>query len=40
MGKMAAEIVRKIIESGERPADNRIDVGYKLELRGSVKRPQ
>ncbi|WP_374649707.1 LacI family DNA-binding transcriptional regulator [Dongia sp.] len=39
MGQMAAEIVRKIIESGERPPDSRIDVGYKLELRGSVKRP-
>jgi LacI family gluconate utilization system Gnt-I transcriptional repressor len=39
MGQMAAEIVRKIIESGERPAHNRIDVGFKLELRGSVGRP-
>jgi len=39
MGKMAAEIVRKIIESGERPANPKIDVGFKLELRGSVKRP-
>ncbi len=39
MGKMAAEIVRKIIESGERPPHAKIDVGFKLELRGSVKRP-
>jgi LacI family gluconate utilization system Gnt-I transcriptional repressor len=39
MGKMAAEIVRKIIESGERPTNPKIDVGFKLELRGSVKRP-
>jgi len=40
MGKMAAEIVRKIIESGERPPASQIDVGFKLELRGSVKRPR
>lgn len=39
MGRLAAEIVRRIIESGQRPADNRIDVGYSLELRGSVRRP-
>ena len=38
MGQMAAEIVRRIIESGERPPQNRIDVGFKIELRGSVKR--
>jgi hypothetical protein len=30
---------RKIIEFGERPANNRIDVGYSLELCGSVRRP-
>ncbi len=34
MGKMAAEIVRKLVEAGERPATNRIDVGFNLELRG------
>ncbi len=38
MGKMAAEIVRNIIEFGKRPDDPRIDVGFRLELRGRVKR--
>lgn len=38
MGKMAAEIVRKLIEFGERPSQSKIDVGFKLELRGSVKQ--
>ncbi len=37
MGRLAADIVRKIIETGERPAQNRIDVGFSLELRESVK---
>lgn len=38
MGRLAAEIVRKIIETGERPAETRIDVGFSLELRGSVRK--
>jgi LacI family gluconate utilization system Gnt-I transcriptional repressor len=37
MGRLAADIVRKIIETGERPARNRIDVGFSLELRESVR---
>lgn len=37
MGQIAAGIVRRIIETGERPKENRIDVGYTVELRGSVR---
>ncbi|WP_284736053.1 LacI family DNA-binding transcriptional regulator [Dongia deserti] len=43
MGRLAAEIVMKIIEIGERPADRRIDVGFTISERGStmpVARPQ
>lgn len=40
MGKLSAEIVQKIIESGERPANSRFDVGFTIELRGSVRRSQ
>lgn len=38
MGKRAAEIIMKTIESGERPAERRIDLGFSLELRDSVRR--
>ncbi len=38
MGRMAADIVRKIIETGERPPANRINVGFKLEMRDSVRK--
>jgi LacI family transcriptional regulator, gluconate utilization system Gnt-I transcriptional repressor len=43
MGRLAAEIVMKIIETGERPADRRIDVGFSIRKRGStlpVAHPQ
>jgi LacI family gluconate utilization system Gnt-I transcriptional repressor len=36
MGRLAAEIVMKIIETGERPADRRIDVGFTIRERGST----
>lgn len=38
MGKRAAEIIMQTIESGERPAERRIDLGFSLELRDSVRR--
>lgn len=38
MGKRAAESVLQTIESGERPTERRIDLGFSLELRGSVRR--
>jgi LacI family gluconate utilization system Gnt-I transcriptional repressor len=43
MGRLAAEIVMKIIETGERPAERRIDVGFTIRERGSTLptvRPQ
>lgn len=43
MGRLAAEIVMKIIETGERPANRRIDVGFAIRERGStlpLARPQ
>jgi len=39
MGRLAAEIVMKIIETGERPANRRIDVGFAIRERGSTHRP-
>jgi len=36
MGRLAAEIVMKIIETGERPAARRIDVGFTIRERGST----
>ena len=36
MGRLAAEIVMQIIETGERPADRRIDVGFTIRKRGST----
>jgi LacI family transcriptional regulator, gluconate utilization system Gnt-I transcriptional repressor len=36
MGRLAAEIVMKIVETGERPADRRIDVGFAIRERGST----
>lgn len=36
MGRLAAEIVMKIIETGERPFDHRIDVGFEIRERGST----
>ncbi len=38
MGRLAAEIVMKIIETGERPATRRIDVGFSIQERGSTWR--
>jgi LacI family gluconate utilization system Gnt-I transcriptional repressor len=40
MGRLASEIVMKIIETGERPADRRIDVGFAIRERGSTLRTQ
>jgi hypothetical protein len=43
MGRLASEIVMKIIETGERPAERRIDVGFAIRARGStlpLPRPQ
>jgi LacI family gluconate utilization system Gnt-I transcriptional repressor len=43
MGRLAAEIVMKIIETGERPTERRIDVGFTIRERGStlpIARPQ
>jgi LacI family transcriptional regulator, gluconate utilization system Gnt-I transcriptional repressor len=39
MGRLAAEIVMKIIETGERPANRRIDVGFAIRARGSTLPP-
>ncbi len=39
MGRLAAEIVMKIIETGERPEVRRIDVGFAIRERGSTLRP-
>jgi LacI family gluconate utilization system Gnt-I transcriptional repressor len=39
MGRLAAEIVMKIIETGERPANRRIDVGFAIRERGSTLQP-
>lgn len=36
MGRLAAEIVMKVIETGERPANRRIDVGFTIRERGST----
>lgn len=36
MGRRAAEIVMKIIETGERPAERRIDVGFVIRERSST----
>ena len=36
MGRLASEIVTKIIETGERPASRRIDVGFAIRERGST----
>lgn len=38
MGRLAAEIVMKMIETGERPAERRIDVGFSIRERGSTSR--
>ena len=43
MGRLASEIVMTIIETGERPANRRIDVGFAIRERGStlpLARPQ
>jgi LacI family transcriptional regulator, gluconate utilization system Gnt-I transcriptional repressor len=43
MGRLASEIVMRIIETGERPANRRIDVGFAIQERGStlpLARPQ
>jgi LacI family gluconate utilization system Gnt-I transcriptional repressor len=37
MGRLASEIVMKIIETGERPDDRRIDVGFAIRERGSTR---
>ena len=36
MGRLASEIVMRIIETGERPANRRIDVGFAIQERGST----
>lgn len=36
MGRMAAEIILRYIETGERPANPRIDVGFSIEKRQST----
>ncbi len=38
MGRRAAEIVMRIIETGERPAERQVDVGFTLRARGSVRQ--
>ena len=38
MGRLAAEIVMRVIETGERPADPRIDVGFAIKERESTGR--
>jgi LacI family gluconate utilization system Gnt-I transcriptional repressor len=38
MGRLASEIVMKIIETGERPDSRRIDVGFAIRERGSTRR--
>jgi len=37
MGRLASEIVMKIIETGERPDNRRIDVGFAIRERGSTR---
>lgn len=37
MGRLAAEIVMKIIDTGERPAERRVDVGFAIRARGSTR---
>jgi LacI family gluconate utilization system Gnt-I transcriptional repressor len=37
MGKRAAEIVMEIIETGQRPPERQVDVGFTLQIRGSVR---
>jgi LacI family gluconate utilization system Gnt-I transcriptional repressor len=37
MGEMAAKIVVKIVETGERPSERRIDVGFTLQRRDSIR---
>jgi hypothetical protein len=37
MGRLAAEIVMRVIETGERPAERRIDVGFAIRARGSTR---
>lgn len=36
MGRLSAEIIKRIIETGERPANPRIDVGFSIQQRGST----
>jgi LacI family gluconate utilization system Gnt-I transcriptional repressor len=36
MGRLSAEILMRIIETGERPANPRIDVGFTIQKRGST----
>jgi LacI family gluconate utilization system Gnt-I transcriptional repressor len=36
MGERAAKTVMRMIETGERPAERRIDLGFALERRGSI----
>ncbi|TDQ83027.1 LacI family transcriptional regulator [Dongia mobilis] len=36
MGERAAKTVMRMIETGERPAERRIDLGFTLERRGSI----
>jgi LacI family transcriptional regulator, gluconate utilization system Gnt-I transcriptional repressor len=39
MGRLSAEVILEIIRgSGKRPATSKIDLGFKLSLRGSTKR--
>jgi hypothetical protein len=38
MGRLSAEIVLKYVETGERPANPRIDVGYSIQQRESTAR--
>jgi hypothetical protein len=37
MGRLASEIVMKVIETGERPDNRRIDVGFAIRERGSTR---
>jgi LacI family gluconate utilization system Gnt-I transcriptional repressor len=37
MGRLAAEIVMRVIETGERPAERRIDVGFAIRARDSTR---
>jgi LacI family gluconate utilization system Gnt-I transcriptional repressor len=38
MGRLSAEIIMRIVETGERPANSKIDVGFSIKKRQSTTR--